>query len=54
MSDTTHHRKPGTPARPRKGYIPRGREAARFRTALAMGDFDAFATRERTAWNRTR
>lgn len=53
MSDTMHHRKPGTPRRPRKGYIAEGRTGTALRRAMFAGD-DTLGTFEPTSTRRTR
>lgn len=52
MSDTLHHRKPGTPRRPSKRYIPQGRQTSHLRNRRY--DEDTFPSFEPTHLRRTR
>lgn len=50
MSDTAHHRKPGTPKRPGKGHLPRDT----WTTTVRHGRFDDLSTFEPVHVRRTR
>lgn len=54
MSDTLHHKKPGTPPTPAKRALADGRATSAVRRALALGDYDALAHSESMSLRRTR